>query len=218
MQDDYIEEEYVEEESSSNRRPFLVAVGVLVTLFILMGACTAFFLVNNRAAEEQAQERAAIETRNAETLAANAATAIAATEAAAVIQPTNTVPPTVASTNTPAPPTPTPSNTPVVDAGEAEGDLTETPEGGVAEGTVIAEGEIVVDGTAVAEADATAAASEEGGATAGATATPITAVIGTDDGTGDALPQTGLDTWSVLVVAFVLVGLVFFARRLRTSG
>lgn len=97
----YLDEDFLEE--SSNRRRFLMAAGVLVTLFTLMSTCTAFFLVNNRAAEEQAQESAAIETRNAETLAANAATAIAATEAAAVIQPTNTVPPTVAPTNTPAP-------------------------------------------------------------------------------------------------------------------
>jgi len=43
-------------------------------------------------------------------------------------------------------------------------------------------------------------------------------VIGAEDGSGDALPQTGLDTWSVLVVAFVLVGLLIFARRLRTAG
>lgn len=219
MQDDYIEEEYLEEESSSNRRPFLVAVGVLVTLFILMGACTAIFLVNNRAAEDRAQQTAAIETRNAETLAANAATAIAATEAAAAAQPTTTTEPTVAPTSTPEPPTPTPTNTPVVDAGEAEGGI-DTPEGGVeAEGTVPAEGEgEVVDGTAVIDPGATITEGEEGQETAQATATPISALGETGSGTGDALPQTGLDTWSVLVVAFVLVGLVFFARRWRTSG
>lgn len=216
MQDDYIEEEYLEEESSSNRRPFLIAVGVLVTLFILMGACTAIFLVNNRAADDRAQQTAAIETRNADTLAANAATAIAATEAAAAIIPTNTSEPTVAPTSTPEPPTPTPTNTPVVE-GSGVGDVTETPEAGVeAEGTVTAEGEVIGDGTAVSDDDATATAamSEASDGTTEATATPISAVVGTDD----SLPQTGLDTWSVLLVAVVLVGLLFFARRLRTSG
>ena len=35
--EDYIEDDFIEEGGSSNRRPFLIAVGVLVTLFILMG-------------------------------------------------------------------------------------------------------------------------------------------------------------------------------------
>ena len=142
MQDDYIEEDFLEEEESSNRRPFLMAVGVLVTLFILMGICTAVFLVNNRAAQERDEEIAAIETRNAETEASNAATAIAATETAAAI-PSETPVPTEAPTDTPAPvtETPTPTNTAVVedvtdeeaiiDAGEDEdgvGDGTGTPD------------------------------------------------------------------------------------------
>ncbi len=208
MQDDYIEEDFLEEEESSNRRPFLMAVGVLVTLFILMGICTAIFLVNNRAAQERDEEIAAIETRNAETEASNAATAIAATETAAAI-PTETPAPTEGPTDTPAPvtETPTPTNTAVVedvtdeeaiiDAGDGEDDV------GDGTGTPDAETD-EIDGAEVDE---------------DATPTPISALSETGDGSSDdALPQTGLDTWGVVLVAFVLVGLFVFARRLRTMG
>jgi hypothetical protein len=52
-----------------------------------------------------------------------------------------------------------------------------------------------------------------------ATPTPISALSETGDGSnGEALPQTGLDTWGVVLVDFVLVGLFVFARRLRTMG
>lgn len=210
MQEDYIEEDFLEEESPSNRRPFLVAVGVLVTLFILMGACTAFFLVNNRAAQDRAQETAAIETRNAETLASNAATAIAATEAAAVA-PTNTPEPTVAPTNTPEPATLTPTSTPVVDSGAEEAATTEASTGDGETATAEAG-----DGTAVATSEAII--TDGGGDSGEATATPISALSDTSDGTNDALPQTGLDTWGILVAALVLVGVLIFARRLRTAG
>ena len=210
MQDDYIEEEFLDEESSSNRRPFLVAVGVLVTLFILMGACTAFFLVSNRAANERAAEVAAIETRNAETEASNAATAIAATETAAA-NPTNTPMPTTSPTETLAPPTLTPTNTPVVEEPTSEiaeaGDESEDVEDaeGSTEETEDSDAEIVT-GT---ETDADDVE----------TPTPIAALSETNgDGSGEALPQTGLDTWGVVLAAFVLVGLVIFARRLRATG
>lgn len=210
MQDDYIEEDFQDGESPS-RRPFLVAVGVLVTLFILMGACTAFFIFNNRAAADRAArsaEIAAIETRNAETEAANAATAIAATEMAASI-PTSTPPPTAAPTETPAPATPTPTSTPVVDEGE-EAVLPETAEGDAENGETTEGGE----DTAVSDESATITDGTDT-ATDDAAPTPISALSETGD---DALPQTGLDTWGVLVVAFALVGLFVFARRMRTSG
>jgi hypothetical protein len=213
MQDDYIEEDFLEEENSSNRRPFLMAVGVLVTLFILMGICTAVFLVNNRAAQERDTEIAAIETRNAETEASNAATAIAATETAAAIPPETPVP-TEAPTDTPAPvtETPTPTNTAVVEDVTDEEAIIDTGNGENGEDT----------GTPGAETDET---DVEDNGTDGdevdedATPTPISALSETGDGSnGDALPQTGLDTWGVVLVAFVLVGLFVFARRLRTMG
>ena len=213
MQDDYIEEDFLEEENPSGRRPFLMAVGVLVTLFILMGICTAVFLVNNRAAQERDTEIAAIETRNAETEASNAATAIAATETAAAIPPETPVP-TEAPTDTPAPvtETPTPTNTAVVEDVTDEEAIIDTGNGENGEDT----------GTPDAETDET---DVEDNGTDGdevdedATPTPISALSETGDGSnGDALPQTGLDTWGVVLVAFVLVGLFVFARRLRTMG
>lgn len=211
MQDDYIEEDFLEEENSSNRRPFLMAVGVLVTLFILMGACTAFFLINNRAAEDRAEEVAAIETRNAETEASNIATSVAATDTAAAI-PTDPPVPTGTPTGTPAPATetPTPTNTPVVEDTTDEEAVIEIEDGdGVTENG---------DGTDAA-ADETDGSSDSDAVDEDATPTPISALSETGDGSnGDALPQTGLDTWGVVLAAFVLVGLFVFARRLRTMG
>jgi len=207
MQEDYIEEDFLEEGNSSNRRPFLMAVGVLVTLFILMGACTAFFLVNNRAAEDRAGEVAAIETRNAETEASNIATSVAATDTAAAI-PTETLVPTGTPTETPAPvtETPTPTNTAVVD------DTTDE------EAVIEIEGGEETD-TADTETDTTG--TDDGSAVGGTadedtTPTPISALSETGD--GQALPQTGLDTWSVVLAAFVLVGVLVFVRRLRTMS
>jgi hypothetical protein len=210
MQDDYIEEDFLEEESSSNRRPFLMAVGVLVTLFILMGACTAFFLFTNRAAEDRDAEVAAIETRNAETLDSNAATAIAATETAAS-NPTNTPVPTNGPTETPAPPTLTPTSTPVVEDTVDEEAVIETENSNGIEG----------DGTAVAINETETENGTDDGTTATEddSPTPIAALSETSDGSnGEALPQTGLDSWGIIVAAFVLIGLLIFARRLRTTG
>ena len=207
MQDDYIEEDFLEEENSSNRRPFLMAVGVLVTLFILMGACTAFFLINNRAAEDRASEVAAIETRNAETEASNIATSVAATDTAAAIPPTNTPAPTgtPTATSAAATETPIPTNTPVVEDTTDEEAVIGNEDGVTGEAT---EADTAGDGSA-----------DSGAVDEDVTPTPISALSETGDGSnGEALPQTGLDTWGVILAAFVLVGLVVFARRLRTMG
>jgi hypothetical protein len=214
MQDDYIEEDFLEEENSSNRRPFLMAVGVLATLFILMGLCTAFFLINNRAAEDRNAEVAAIETRNAETEASNAATAIAATETAVAI-PTEPPIPTEAPTDTPAPATLTPTSTPVVEDTTDEEAVIGTGDGdGDDEGE---ETDPAAEGTD--ETDAEAGSGDGDEVDEDATPTPISALSETGDGSnGEALPQTGLDTWGVILVAFVLVGLFVFARRLRTTS
>jgi hypothetical protein len=210
MQDDYIEEDFLEEENSSNRRPFLMAVGVLVTLFILMGACTAFFLVTNRAAQDRDVEVAAIETRNAETEASNAATAIAATDTAALL-PTNTPVPTKAPTETPAPATLTPTSTPVVDDTIDQEAIIETGNDNSVDGT-----ETDVSANENANENVTGDGTVVDGE---ASPTPISALSETGDGSnGEALPQTGLDTWGVVLAAFVLVGLLIFARRLRTTG
>lgn len=210
--EDYIEDDFLEEENSSSRRPFLIAVGVLVSLFILMGACTAFFLVNNRAAQRNEQV-AAIETRNAETEASNVATRVSLTETAAAM-PTDTPEPTAAPTDTPQPNTPTPTNTPVIDD-KANDNTIGTVDDGTTE--VINSNEDASNGSdAAGEEDNSNAA--DGKDDENATPTPISALSETGDGSGDALPQTGLDSWGVIVAAFVLIGLLIFARRLRAAG
>ena len=216
MQEDYIEDDFLEEESSSSSRPFLVAVGVLVTLFILMGACTAIFLANNRAAEDNRAEVSARETRNAETEATNIALLAGATDTAAAM-PTDTPVPSSTPTGTPEPPTVTPTNTPVVEDTSEEDALAELEDGSDVDGAEDGEtGEgTVTDG----ESDTSDIGDGSDVADGDSTPTPISALSETgDSGNGDALPQTGLDTWGVVIAAFVLVGLFIFARRLRTSG
>ena len=86
MEDDFIEDDFLEEDesSASNNRPFLVAVGALVTVFILAAICTLAILMANNRNAGNAAEVAAIETQNAETLSLNATVTrqIAETEAA----------------------------------------------------------------------------------------------------------------------------------------
>ena len=223
MQEDYIEEDFVEEESSSSRRPFFVAVGVLITLFILMGICTAVFLVQNRTAQDHEEQASVIETRNAETLASNAATAVAATETAAAV-PTNTPIPTDAPTNTPEPPTATPTSTPVVE--ESVEAVIGTDDNANEDGEMTAtDGETTDETSETAEdmdGETTEAAESVEGSTSetdsGATITDGSTAGESTESADGTLPQTGFDTWGIIVAGLGLVGLLIFARRLRTSG
>lgn len=188
MSDDFIYEEEVDSAGSSNRRPFLVAVGVLLTIFVLAVICSAtLLLTRDDGSGGNAEEIAAIETQNAVIAVTNAAVTqtIAAMETEAA-RPTETPPPPP--TNTPRPTnTPLPTDTPVVQAAE-EDEATATPD-------------ILATGTAAADSEAN-------------TPTPIAALNGSSGGDG-ALPQTGIETWGVLVAAFVLIGAFIGARRLR---
>lgn len=163
MEDDFIEDEYMEEEegSSGNNRPFLVAVGALVTVFILAAACTLIFMNMGQQGANNSVEVAAIETQNAITIVTNTAVAqfIAQTETAQAM-PTNA--PEVAATNTPTPAAAkdTPRPTRVL---EGSGD------GSAGDGTV--EGGTVITGTAEA--------TPEGGGASG------TIIIVEGDGSGD---------------------------------
>lgn len=187
-------EEYIIEEEEPNRRPFLIAVAALTTIFILASVCGLAFLLSNRSAAERQQEIAAIETQNAIIAVTNQAVTltIAALETEAA-QPTATSTPTpeptATSTFTPEPDTPTPTDTPVTATGEAD-----------------ATSAVEIDGTAVTVTPGVAE-----------TATPVTGAIGTIDGDDTALPQTGIDTWSAVLIALALIGTVFVARRLRSS-
>ena len=116
---------------------------------------------------------------------------IAAMETEAA-RPTNT--PQPPPTNTPQPTnTPLPTNTPVVQQAEDEVTPTAT----------------AADGLSTAESDES-------------TPTPIAALSGGSESAGsdsssDALPQTGIETWGVLVAAFGLIAVLFAARRLRSG-
>ncbi len=215
MQEDYIEDEFLEDESSSGRRPFLIAVGVLVSLFILMGVCTTFFLLRNRAADAINTERIAIETRNGATEATNVAVRVAATETVAAM-PTNTKEPTAAATDTPVPSTLTPTSTPVV-GDNAEASIESADDGEDAENSN-ADTAASGDGTGT-DGDGENSDGTTGGKDGGdVTPTPISALVQTGDNSSDALPQTGLDSWGIVVAAFVFVGLLILARRLRAAG
>lgn len=123
MSEDFIIEEEID--GAANRRPFLVAVGVLVTIFILASLCGLGLLLSGRSSD-RAQEIAAIETQNAVIAITNEAVTltIAAIETEAA-RPTDTPQPTVTSTTTSVPTdTPLPTNTRVIQPVE-EG--TETP-------------------------------------------------------------------------------------------
>jgi LPXTG-motif cell wall-anchored protein len=122
--------------------------------------------------------------------------------------------PTTAPTETPAPATLTPTSTPVVDDTTDEEAVIETEEGAGTE--TDSENTNVSD----EETDQTDAENGTDVGTKGdgdASPTPISALSEAGDGSnGEALPQTGLDSWGIVVAAFVLVGLLIFVRRLRT--
>ena len=187
MEEDYLIEG--ESEGAENRRPFLIAVGALLGIFILALACSAVILLTrggngNGDAEKQI---AAIETENAIIAVTNAAVTqtVAAMETEAA-RPTDT--PVAPPTNTPVPTnTPLPTNTPVIQKAEEE---TPTPD---------------LSGTSSFESTAV----ED-------TPTPI-ASLGGGAGDEEALPQTGIETWGAIVGAFLLVGILLAARRLRSS-
>jgi LPXTG-motif cell wall-anchored protein len=191
MTEDFIYEEETDSGGSSNRRPFLTAVGILLTIFVLAVICSATLLLTRGNGDNgDAEQIAAIETQNAVIAVTNAAVTqtIAAMETEAA-RPTNT--PQPPPTNTPRPTnTPLPTNTPVVQ--QAEEELTATP-------TTDLSGTSIFPGGA-----------------ADNTPTPIAALSG-GNGTSDSLPQTGIETWGILLAAFGLIAALVAARRLRSS-
>jgi len=228
MEDEFIEDDYLEEDegSGSNNRPFLMAVGALVTVFILAAVCTlAFLMARNRSAVDTAQV-AAVETQNAETLAFNGTVTrqIAETETAQAM-PTDTPTLPATSTNTPEPATetPEPTNTRVLDSivgededgttgdgtgdGDVGGETGDGTEGG-------ATGTIVIGGDNGNGSDGAATGDEAGSAVIGGDST----TTGTDtDAQKGALPQTGLEIWGIALIGLLLVVVLVAANRLRTN-
>lgn len=226
MEDEFIEDDFLEEDesSSSNNRPFLVAVGALVTVFILAAVCTLAFLMANNNSAGNAAEVAAVETQNAQTLAFNGTVTrqIAETETAQAL-PTNT--PTVVATNTstplPATEVPEATSTPVLDsaAGEdgaatdgngTDGSGTDGADGSATDG---ATGTIVLgDGNG---SDGAAAGGDAGSAVVDSGSTDNS--VSVTDAQKGALPQTGLEVWGIALIGLLLVVVLFAANRLRTN-
>ncbi len=193
MTEDFIYEEETDSGGSPNRRPFLTAVGILLTIFILAVICSAtMLLTRDNGGGSDSEQIAAIETQNAVIAVTNAAVTqtIAAMETEAA-RPTDT--PQPPPTNTPRPTnTPLPTNTPVVQPAEEEPTSTAT---------------VDLSGT-----------STFSGGSGNNTPTPIAALSGGNgSGTNDSLPQTGIETWGIILAAFGLIAALVVARRLRSS-
>lgn len=189
------DEDFIIEEDGSNRRSFMIIAGVLATIFVAAAICSGVYLLSGRSSSSNPQATA-IAATNAVILITNEAVTVAIemTETAAAM-PTNTPEPTETATETPTavPDTPEPTETPVVEVEE-----TATPN---LSGTSTFE---EVEGTETAES------------AIAATATPIPAATSTAG--NDSLPETGFDTWGVLLAGGLLVFVLLVARRLRTMS
>lgn len=245
MEDEFIEDDFLEEDegSSSSSRPFLVAVGALVTVFILAAVCTFGILMTRNRSAGNSAEVAAIETQNAITIVTNTAVAqfIAETETAQAM-PTETpeLPPTNTSTPPPATEVPDATETPVIDSAEGEsaagGDGDGAADGSSdgageageegADGEMVdgAEGTIVIgdgsgngaDGSTDSTADNGSRGETDSSGSAIVGGAGATAIPATDAQKG-TLPQTGLETWGIALIGLLLVAVLFAAHRLRTN-
>jgi hypothetical protein len=197
MEEDYIVQDDSSGTGGSNNRPFLTAAGLLLLVFILAAGCGAYNLISRGANGQTVAANPtaeAIFTQNAIVAVTNEAVTLTIrameTEAARPTE-TPTLPPT-ATQPSPATETPeAPTLTPVVPEGEGIGeDGEEGEDAPPAEGTT----------TFVPGDDSTP--------------TPIPVATGNDKG---ALPDTGIETWSAMLLALALVAVLFIARRLRSA-
>jgi cobalamin biosynthesis Mg chelatase CobN len=199
MSEEFSEEFVVEEEATSASRPFLIAAGSLIALFIVLMACVlGAVLVRQNASSERAQQIADIENANATTMAQNAlVTQTVAAQLTIQAQPTNTPRPPATATNLPSPTSP-PTNTPTPEPEEP----TETPPAAQA-----------TSDAGPGAAGSTTATATAGGAGTGATGSPTT-VSGEASST---LPETGASPLSFVAIALALVAVLIVSRRLRTA-
>ena len=201
---------------SSGRNPFVILAGALVTILILASICTVYLLSQRN--QGNGEEVAAIETQNAIIAVTNEAVTqtIMAMETESSQVPTETPTPTsVVATEVPTEtPTVPVTDTPVVSNEEEE-------EGEVGEGEnegESGEGESEAgDGTVDAGGSGTITNTEtitQGNTTTTDGSTPAPAFEAT--GKDSTLPQTGLDTWTAVLLAIFFIGILVVARRLRT--
>ncbi len=187
-----VQGESAETTGGSSNRPFFTAVGILLVIFILAAGCSAFSLLSRGSTDQVAVATvAAIETQNAIVAVTNEAVTqtIAAMETEAA-RPTET-------------PSPPPTFTPTAQA-SATPQPTNTP--------VVADGELPADGSDLGTPNLSGTSTFDN-PTDSSTPTPIP-VVGGGDG---SLPNTGIDTWGVMLLGLALIAVLFMARRLRRA-
>jgi hypothetical protein len=201
MVEEFVDDEFIEEEEGSSNRTVALAAAALAGLFvlILLGTFAVSYMRRGEQRAQEAQIIAANATTEAHNRQVTQTVAAMQTEAA---RPTDTptptpteIPPTATATFTPQP-----TDTPVVQA--AAGDDDEDPDQLAA---VDQTPTPVLAGTAIFAAGQL-----------GATPTPIS-LAGPAPAAGGTLPQTGLETWGAIMAALAFLGLAFAARRLRTA-
>ncbi|PIE79651.1 MAG: hypothetical protein CSA11_11090 [Chloroflexi bacterium] len=209
MEDDsgYVyEDESVEEQGSGSNRPFLIAVGILMLIFVLANICSGAVYMNRRGGGNTVEiaQATSIAATNEAILAQNAqVTQTIAAMQTEEARPTDTpTPPPPTFTAEPSPTnTPRPTKTPVI--ANVEDEEVATGEGGA--GTAGEEGDMDslenVSGTSIFENN-----------TENSTPTPIPVSGGSDN---NALPDTGFELWAVALTGIVLIGVLVAARRMR---
>jgi hypothetical protein len=198
MAEEFVDDEFIEEEEGNSSRAVALAAAGLIGLFVLILLGTLALTYARRG--EQRGQVAQIEAANATTEAYNllVTQTVAAMETEAA-RPTDTptstpteIPPTATPTFTPQP-----TDTPVVQApaGDEDADqlaaAEQTPTPVLAGTAIFAPGQV------------------------GATPTPLGLAGGAQ--TPSTLPQTGLATSGAILAALAFLALAFAARRLRTA-
>jgi cobalamin biosynthesis Mg chelatase CobN len=218
MSDDYSEDFVIEEaeDGGGSSRPFLIAAGALIGVFIILAGCLLSYVLIQRRGDSNAAEVARIESINATTEANNQIVeqtrqaideqqALAQEQAQATAEAIATAD-AVAAAELPATSTPEVQEATAADAqatSEAE-TAAATAEAATAEAEAAAAS---ADATATAEAMAAAEA-------AGNSNSDVSGVTGGD--TSTALPETGVEVWLIAAAAMGLIALLYIARRLRT--
>lgn len=200
MSEEFSEDFVIEEEESSSRS-FLIIAGSLIGIFILIAACTLGYILLQRGQTQS--EIASIESANATTEAQNALVtqtvhAMETEAARPTEEPTDA--PTEAATEEATPPPD------AVGTAEVEQPATEEP------GSALPE----LEQTATAQAEA-ASTSVVGSGEGQPTETPLPGGSTAPGTEPETLPETGLSLWGILAIGAVLIALLLFARRLRTS-
>lgn len=218
MSDEFI---YDEEEGTPPRRNnFLLAVGVLVLIGVLAMVCSFGVLFSRRSAVNP--QATAIAATNAVRMMTNEAVTVAV-EATnlAQLQPTST--PELATEEPTEEPTAvsdtaTPTATSILEAVEettTPAEETESVVGTADPPTETEDGNNDNDADNDSSDEADDTDTNSSGGVNELTPTPISSNATVDS--EDALPNTGFNSWGIILAGLILSGVVIAARRLRTS-